>query len=183
MVVFFFLTCFFSTIHNFRASTLVCVNFFPFCTSKTYFFYITHLFLQNTHISLSIIHIYSNKIFIFLTPWTVTVRGERKKKRVRQREEREKRIKKSFIQWIITVYIYTVTGQDHCAYLNNFTKTNIGNFWIKIYIIKYFLYFRVLSMSWFGGRGKWCKMVTAFFFLHSTNLFGLSFISLTQNAK
>ena len=136
MVVFFFLTCFFSTIHNFRASTLVCVNFFPFCTSKTYFFYITHLFLQNTHISLSIIHIYSNKIFIFLTPWTVTVWGERKKKRVRQREEREKRIKKSFIQWIITVYIYTVTGQDHCVYLNNFTKTNIGNFWIKIYIIK-----------------------------------------------
>ena len=35
--------------------------------SKTYFFYFTHLFLQNTHISLSIIHIYSNKIFISLT--------------------------------------------------------------------------------------------------------------------
>ena len=35
--------------------------------SKTYFFYFTHLFLQNTHISLSIIHVYSNKIFISLT--------------------------------------------------------------------------------------------------------------------
>ena len=35
--------------------------------SKTYFFYFTHLFLQNTHISLSIIHIYLNKIFNSLT--------------------------------------------------------------------------------------------------------------------
>ena len=34
-------------------------------TSKTYFFYFTLPFLQNTHISLSIIHIYLNKIFIF----------------------------------------------------------------------------------------------------------------------
>ena len=33
---------------------------------KTYFFYFIHLFLQNTHINLSIIHIYSNKIFISL---------------------------------------------------------------------------------------------------------------------
>ena len=48
-----------------RASTSICAKFFPFCTSKTYFFYFTHIFLQNTHISLSIIHIYSNKIFIF----------------------------------------------------------------------------------------------------------------------
>ena len=50
-----------------RASTSVCAKKFSFCTSKTYFFYFTHLFLQNTYISLSIIHIYSNKIFIFLT--------------------------------------------------------------------------------------------------------------------
>ena len=35
------------------------------CTSKTYFFYFTLPFLQNTHINLSIIHIYLNKIFIF----------------------------------------------------------------------------------------------------------------------
>ena len=48
-----------------RASTLVFAKFFPFYTSKTYFFYFIHLFLQNTHISLSIIHIYSNKIFNF----------------------------------------------------------------------------------------------------------------------
>ena len=80
------------------------------------------------------------------------------------------------------MYIYTITDhlQDHDAYLDNFTKTNIENFWIKIYIIKYYI---LLSMSWFGCCGKWCKMVTAFFFLHSTNLSGLSFISLTQNAK
>ena len=39
------------------------------------------------------------------------------------------------------MYIYTVTGhlQDHDAYLDNFTKTNIENFWIKIYIIKYYI--------------------------------------------
>ena len=48
------------------ASTSVYAKNFPFCTSKTYFFYFTHLFLQNTHINLSIIHIYSNKIFISL---------------------------------------------------------------------------------------------------------------------
>ena len=47
-----------------RAITLVGAKFFPFCTSKTYFFYFTHSFLQNTHISLSILHVYSNKILI-----------------------------------------------------------------------------------------------------------------------
>ena len=85
------ITLLFSSI---RASTSVCAKLFPFCTSKTYFFYFTCLFLQNTSISLSIIHIYSNKIFIFLTLWIVTVRGERKEKRVRWREEREKKNKK-----------------------------------------------------------------------------------------
>ena len=49
-----------------RAIASIDAKFFPFCTSKTYFFYFTLLFLQNTHISLSIIHLYSNKIFIFL---------------------------------------------------------------------------------------------------------------------
>ena len=33
---------------------------------KTYFFYFTHLFLQNTHISLFILHIYSIKYLFFL---------------------------------------------------------------------------------------------------------------------
>ena len=75
--------------HCLRASTSVCAKNFPFYTSKTYFFYFTHLFLQNT--SLSIIYIYSNKIFIFLTLWTVTMRGERNEKRVRWKEEREKK--------------------------------------------------------------------------------------------
>ena len=41
--------------------------FFLFYTFKTYFFFLTLLFLQNTHISLSIIHIYSNKICISFT--------------------------------------------------------------------------------------------------------------------
>ena len=49
-----------------RAITSVGAKFFPFCTSKTYFFYFTHSFLQNTNISLSILHVYSNKIFISL---------------------------------------------------------------------------------------------------------------------
>ena len=49
-----------------RAITSVGAKFFPFCTSKTYFFYFTHSFLQNTYISLSILHVYSNKIFISL---------------------------------------------------------------------------------------------------------------------
>ena len=139
-----------------RASTSVCVKFFPFCTFKTYFFYFIHLFLQNININLSIIHIYLNKIFIYLTLWTVTVtvRWEKKweKESEVKRGEKKKRIKKSFIWWIVTVYIYTVTVylQDHCAYLDIFTKTDMGGFWVKICKIDYFLYFRRLSTSWCG---------------------------------
>ena len=50
-----------------RAIALVDAKKISFCRSKTHFFYFTHLFLQNTHINLSIIHIYPNKIFISLT--------------------------------------------------------------------------------------------------------------------
>ena len=64
---------------------------FAFCTSKTYFFYFTHLFLQNTHISLSIIHIYSNKIFFFfLTVNSNRERREKGKESEVKREERKK---------------------------------------------------------------------------------------------
>ena len=55
-----------------RAITSVGAKFFPFCTFKTYFFYFTHSFLQNTHISLSILHVYSNKIFISLPTQPLT---------------------------------------------------------------------------------------------------------------
>ena len=41
-------------------------KFCKFAYLKLTFFYFILLFLQNTHISLSIIHIYSNKIFISL---------------------------------------------------------------------------------------------------------------------
>ena len=46
------------------------------------------------------------------------------------------------------VYIYTVTIhlQDHCAYLDIFTKTDVGGFWIKMCKIEHFLYFRRLSI-------------------------------------
>ena len=47
-----------------RAITSAGVKNFPFYTSKTYFFYFTFLILQNSHISLSIIYLYFNKIFI-----------------------------------------------------------------------------------------------------------------------
>ena len=50
-----------------RATTSVDAKKISFYTSKTYFFYFTLLFLQNTYIILFIIHIYSNKIFISLT--------------------------------------------------------------------------------------------------------------------
>ena len=48
-----------------RAITSVGAKNFLFCTSKTYFFYFTHSFLQNTHISLSILHIYTIKYSFF----------------------------------------------------------------------------------------------------------------------
>ena len=41
-----------------------CKNFVNFA-KKIYFFYFTHLFLQNNHISLSILHIYSIKYSFF----------------------------------------------------------------------------------------------------------------------
>ena len=48
-----------------RASTLVDANFLSILHQKNYFFYFTHSFLQNTHISLSILHIYSIKYSFF----------------------------------------------------------------------------------------------------------------------
>ena len=48
-----------------RASTLVRLNFLSILHEKTYFFYFTHPLLQNTHISLSILHIYSIKYSFF----------------------------------------------------------------------------------------------------------------------
>ena len=49
-----------------RASTLVDANFLSILHQKNYFFYFTHSFLQNTHISLSILHIYLIKYSFFL---------------------------------------------------------------------------------------------------------------------
>ena len=52
-----------------RATTLVCTNFLSILQKKkkkTYFFYFIHPLLQNTHISLSILHIYSIKYSFFL---------------------------------------------------------------------------------------------------------------------
>ena len=40
-------------------------KFFIYFAQKTYFFYFTHPILQNTHISLSILHIYSIKYSFF----------------------------------------------------------------------------------------------------------------------
>ena len=48
-----------------RAITSVGVNFPSILHKKSYFFYFTHSFLQNTHISLSILHIYSIKYSLF----------------------------------------------------------------------------------------------------------------------
>ena len=48
-----------------RAFTTVLLNFLSILHKKTYFFYFTHPLLQNTHISLSILHIYSIKYSLF----------------------------------------------------------------------------------------------------------------------
>ena len=44
----------------------------------------------------------------------------------------------------------TIHLQDHCAYLDIFTKTDVRSFWVKMCKIEHFLYFRRLSMSWCG---------------------------------
>ena len=49
-----------------RATTLVSAKFLSILQEKTYFFYFTHPLLQNTYISLSILHIYLIKYSFFL---------------------------------------------------------------------------------------------------------------------
>ena len=79
LLVFFFFNFFLSTtntsilvygyhsiIITLRAITSVGVNFPSILHQKNYFFYFTHSFLQNTHINLSILHIYSIKYSFFL---------------------------------------------------------------------------------------------------------------------
>ena len=50
------------------------------------------------------------------------------------------------------MFIYTITVhlQDHYAYLDIFTKTDVKGFWVKICKIEHFLYFRRLFISWCG---------------------------------
>ena len=48
-----------------KSTTSVDANFPSILHIKNYFFYFTHPFLQNTHISLSILHIYSIKYSFF----------------------------------------------------------------------------------------------------------------------
>ena len=55
----------FQVITIIRVLTSVNVNFQFILHKKNYFFYFTHLILQNTHISLSILHIYSIKYSLF----------------------------------------------------------------------------------------------------------------------
>ena len=43
----------------------------------------------------------------------------------------------------------TIHLQDHYAYLDIFTKTDVGGFWVKICKNEHFLYFRRVSMSWY----------------------------------
>ena len=50
-------------------------SFCPFCKKKTCFFYFTHPLLQNTHISLFILHIYSIK-YSFLTQYLATINDQ-----------------------------------------------------------------------------------------------------------
>ena len=52
-------------LYDFRASSSVRLYFLSILHGKTYFFYFTHPFLQNTHINLSILYIYSIKYSFF----------------------------------------------------------------------------------------------------------------------
>ena len=46
-------------------------------------------------------------------------------------------------------------------YLDIFTKTDMGGFWVKMCKIEHFLYFRRLSMSWCGGSIQWyCQFLS-----------------------
>ena len=127
-----------------RASTSVCVKFFPFCTFKTYFFYFIYLFLQNTYISLSIIHIYSNKNINFFN--IVNSNRERREK-VRWREEREKKNKK---------IIYTMNSNH--VYIYGYClpcKWFFYSFFLSPLFTSLFFPFSLLSQLLFTVLKKW----------------------------
>ena len=60
-----YIICVFKSSSIFRAFTSVLLNFLSILHEKTYFFYFIHPLLQNTHNSLSILHIYSIKYSLF----------------------------------------------------------------------------------------------------------------------
>ena len=97
-----------------------------------------------------IIHIYSNKIFISLTLWTVTMRLRWERKWEKESEGREKENKK--ITYMVNsncVYMhgYCSVTRSLCIF-RHFYKNWCESFWIKICKIKHFLYFKKLSGSW-----------------------------------
>ena len=52
-------------IYTIRVTTSVRLNFLSILQEKTYFFYFTYPLLQNIHISLFILHVYSIKYLFF----------------------------------------------------------------------------------------------------------------------
>ena len=135
-----------------KATVLVYAKKNLFCIPKTYFFNFTLIFLQNTLISFSIIYIYSNKIFIYLTLWIVTVRVRWEKKWEKESEVSEE----MNIKIIYSVNSNRVYMHGYCSFarplciFRQFYKDWCGGFWVKICKIEHFLYFRRLSTNWCG---------------------------------
>ena len=105
-------------------------NFFYFAHLKptfsilyTYFYKIlTSVCLLYTFIQI--------KYFFFNIVNSNRERREKGKESEVKRGEREKRIKKSFTRWTVTVYIYMITVylQDHYVYLDIFTNIDMRSF-------------------------------------------------------
>ena len=91
---------------------------------KKNFFYFTHPLLQNTHINLSILHIYSIK-YSFLTQYPATINEQTKKKESNNNHQ-------ASLHHQPTHQNPKTTNQNHQNPLIKIIKTIDQNPWIKI---------------------------------------------------
>ena len=115
-----------------RSNRISSCKFFVYFAQKNYFLYFTHQFLRNTHISLSILHIYSIKYLIFynflLFPHSLPLSLTN--------PTLPKNTKILNARATVTMHICTVPVA--CAFMHNFTSTDVSVFLLKMCKMDYF---------------------------------------------
>ena len=159
-----------------RATASAHTNFSSILHTKNYFFYFTHQFLQNTHISLSILLIYSIKYSFFYNfllfphslPLSLTNPTLLKNTKILNARA------------IVTVHICTVTvALVHlCTILHPLI---VSVFLLKMCKMDYLLYFARFCMSWCNCSNIYCLLHRCIIWWDVC--FGVVFLFLQGNAK